>query len=120
MNTTPTPLEALQRRKQELRQQARLQEEKMGDNFRYIQDNGGKLVLHSMTAALIPGKSASQRSSSASGTPHSGLTNGLIGGVSTALKSNTGILPMLWQIAQPFVLTWGIKGVKKLFGRKRK
>lgn len=120
MKTGQTPLEALQARKRQLRFDAQIQEDKIGANIKYMQYNGTRLILHSVAAALIPGKSTTTNHPSGSSTQSSGLADLAIGGVSAFMKGNKGILPMLWGIAQPFVLTWGIKGIKKLFRRSKR
>lgn len=122
MNTAQTPLEQLQARKAQLRFESRIHEEKIGANLKYMQSHGGKLALNSVTSAIFPKKSVNTQSRPS--TLPLTLTDLALGGVSSVMKGNKGILPIVWNFAQPFVLTWGIKGAKKLIGgifsRKKK
>jgi len=124
MKTEQSPLESLQARKQQLRFDAHIQEDKIGANIKYVQHNGAKLVLHSVTSAILPGSFTAQSNQSKTSTRSLGITDLAMGGVSSVIKGNKGILPIIWNFAQPFILTWGIKGVKKLvgglFSRKKK
>lgn len=120
MKTGQTPLEALQARKEQLRFDAHVQEEKIGANIKYMQHHGTRLVLHSVASTILPGSSAAPNGPSKTSTRPSGLTDLAMGGISSLMKGNKGILPLIWNFAQPFVLTWGIKGIKKLLFRKRK
>lgn len=123
MKTNQTPLEQLLAKKEKVRQQVKVQEDKLNANFKYLHDNAGKLVINSITSAILPHKSPKPNQSASSSRPSS-LTDIAVGGVSSYLKGNKGIFPMIWNVAQPFLFTWGIKGAKKvirnLFSRKKK
>lgn len=119
MKTEQTPLQALHARKRQLRFDARIQEDRIGANIKYVQDNGCKLIFHSFTSAIFPGKSTTHNDSSKPSSRSLGITDLAMGGVSSVMKGNKGILPIAWGIAQPFILTWGIKGIKRLFKKKK-
>lgn len=123
MKTEQSPLEKIRARKEKLRVSAKMQENKIGNNFKYIQNHGGKLVLNSIKSAVFPSRNENNIQSKPSSLPLT-LTDLALGGVSSVMKGNKGLLPMIWNFAQPFVLTWGIKGAKKLIGgifsRKKK
>lgn len=123
MKTVQTPLEQLKAKKELVRNQAKIHEENLSNNFKYLQDNAGKLVVSSVTSAILPIKSSPFHSSASSSLP-STLTDLAMSGVSTYLRGSKGILPLAWGVVQPFLFTWGIKGAKKLIGslfqRKKK
>lgn len=122
MKTVQSPLEKIRARKETLRLEADIQADQISNNLKYIQNNGTKLVLNSITSAVFPSQKESHNPSASSGSSLS-LTDMALGGVSSMMKGNKGILPLIWNFAQPFVLTWGLKGAKKLikgiFRKKR-
>ncbi|MDF9828857.1 hypothetical protein [Parabacteroides sp. PF5-6] len=120
MKTGQTPLEALQARKEQLRFDGYIQEDRIGAHIKYIQQHGTRLVLQSVASAILPGSSKAPNDPSKTSTRPSGLTDIAMGGISSLMKGNKGILPLIWNFAQPFILTWGIKGVKRLLFRKRR
>jgi len=125
MKTNLTPLEQLKARKQQLQFEAQIRQNKIGNNFQYIQHHGGKLVLNTVTSAVLPKRATGVINSLQPASRTSSIANLALGGASTLLKGNkAGLLPIVWGIAQPFILTWGIKGAKKfiggLFSRKKK
>lgn len=113
-----TPLEQLRSKKAQARLQSEIEKDKLSANLKYVQHNAGKLIVNGVTSAILPGKS-NKNQSRPSSLP-STLADIAIGGAKTYFRSSKGggmgILPLAWSLAQPFVLTWGIKGVKKLAG----
>jgi len=111
-----TPLEQLRSKKEQARIQSEIQKDKLSSNLKYVQSNAGKLIVNGVTSSIFPGKSNQSKPSSLPST----LADIALGGAKTYLKSSKGgglgIIPLVWGIAQPFVLTWGIKGAKKLVG----
>lgn len=118
-----TPLEQLRSRKRQVKIQSEIKKDKLTADLKYVQENAGKLVMHGITSAILPGKSNKQHQSRPSSLP-STLADIALGGASTYLRGTRGTLPFVWNIAQPFLLTWGVKGAKKLIGslfsRKKK
>lgn len=125
MKEVQTPLEKLTSEKKMIKELCRVQEEKLNTNVQYIQQNGGKLLLSGLISAILPNtKSSDKNESDQPSSPLSSLAEMALGGASNILSPGKGILPLVWGIAQPFVLTWGIKGFKKLlrgiFVRKKR
>jgi len=119
-----TPIEKLTSNKARIKYESKIVQNRMSGNFQYLQKNAGKLAIHGVTSAILPNhKSSGSGSSHSSGLP-STLMNMALGGASTYLGAKTGLLPMAIKVAQPLLLTWGIKGAKnligKLFSRKNK
>ncbi len=119
MKTKQSPLEALQAKKQQLRFDAYAQQDKISANIQYMQHNGVKLVLNSIASAILPGSFTAQNDHSGISPRSLGITDLAIGGISSVMKGNKGFLPIIWNFARPFILTWGIKGIKRLFRRKK-
>ncbi|MDR2968444.1 MAG: hypothetical protein LBV32_02425 [Tannerellaceae bacterium] len=119
MKTEQSPLEKLHAEQQQLRIDAHAQEEKIGADIKYIQSNGTRLLIRSVTSAILQGLPVTQSNrSDASARYSTGITGLVAGGLSAVMKERKGILPVAWKLVQPFVLTWGIKAVKRLLSRK--
>lgn len=119
-----TPIEKLTSNKARIKYESRIVQDRLSGNLQYLQKNAGKLAVHGVTSAILPNRSSgSGITQSKSGLP-STLMNMALGGASTYLGAKSGILPMAIKVAQPLLLTWGIKGAKnligKLFSRKNK
>lgn len=128
-----TPLEKLTADKQRIKLAAYMKEKELNANFQYIQEHGGKLLLSGAVSAILPGSkstnktrqsSSSMMSSSLMSSIPSALTGLALGGAKNYFSVGKNLLPVVWGIAQPFILTAGIKGAKKLikniFTRKKK
>lgn len=121
MKTEQSPLEKLHARQQQLRLDAHAQEEKIGAGIKYIQRNGTRLVIRSVASAILQGNPEAQGNrSEASARYSTGITDLVAGGLSAVMRERKGILPVVWKFVQPFVLTWGIKAIKRLLSRKRR
>jgi len=124
MERIQTPIERLISNKSRIKFESKVRENRMNDNFQYLQKNSGKLIVSGVTSAIFPGsKSSETRMSKPSSLP-STLADIALGGVSTYLTAGKGIIPMVFNVAKPLLITWGIKGAKKLlkniFKRKKK
>ncbi|MDL2255688.1 hypothetical protein LJC38_03800 [Parabacteroides sp. OttesenSCG-928-K15] len=119
MKAAQTPLEQLRKKKEQIKLETERQVTKLNSDLEYLHDNAGKLILSSATSALFPGKSKRNTSSG----QHSAITDLALNGA-TGILNNNGIFSAAFKMAQPFLLTWGLKGVKKLIGslffRKKK
>lgn len=113
----PTPLEKLISNKERIKVLSKIQENKMNANVQYVQQNGGKLLLTGVTSAVFP-KTQSKITNKVSGSSSlpSAITGLALGGVADYFTKGKHILPLAFSVAQPFLLTWGIKGAKKLIG----
>lgn len=116
MNNQPTPLEILISDKKRIQEQCKIQEQKLNENFSYIQENAGNLLLSGVSSLLFPSNKSTTKAntneqntaSSTTGQPAIPL------GIGELLSITKGLLPLAWDLAQPFIMTWGIKKAKKL------
>ena len=138
-----TPLSKLQAEKHQLEVLCKKQEERLAVHARYLQDNAGSLLLSGVSALLSSSgtpkaekekaDSASQRQGARSFAQRQAAAPtipGLPMGLSTLLKVpkmvsiGAGWMPLAWQVAQPLLITWSIKRVKRIIGgaftRKKK
>lgn len=143
MTTIPiqTPLTKLQADKRSLRKQCKEQEERLNVHFRYVQANAGNLLLAGVSALLSTTgtpKAEKKEAATASSQRITPLARrqaargvpGLPMGMSALLKVpkllslGSGWVPIAWEVAQPLLLTWSIKRVKRIIGgaftRKKK
>ena len=80
-NKPLTPLEKLIFDKEQIRRQCVVQEQKLNDDFSYIQDDQPVTPM----------------------------------GFSDYLSIAQGLLPVAWDVARPFLLTWGIRKAQSWF-----
>jgi len=107
------------------KEKSRELEERLNGNFTYIQKNAGGVLLSSVSSLFFPGKKTENKVKS----------NGLMStlpvlaagglGFSNYLSLGKGLLPHIWAIAKPILLTWGLGKTQsmllgKLFGKKKK
>ena len=120
-----TPLAKLQNKKEWIRLESREKEEKLNQHFSYMKDNSGILILSGLSSLFFPKTSNSQKEDSSN---HSVTTKPkeLFSPLSllSFFSGGKGILPIALEIAQPFLITWGLTAAKKLlkkaFTKKRK
>ena len=123
-NNQLTPLEKLTFEKRRLQEECRLQANKLNDDFAYIQENTGSLLMSGLSALLFPHSkqtaSKGKRTSSNTVPAATPVDFGLSGYLSIA----KGMLPVVWDVVQPIIMTWGIKKAQKwlvgLFSSKKK
>ena len=124
MERALTPTERLISNKNRIKFECKVHEERLNENLQYLQKNSGKLIISGVTSAVFPGLKSSGKQMSRPSSLPSTLTDLALGGVSTYLTAGKGILPLAVNLAKPLLLTWGIKGAKKLlksiFTRKGK
>lgn len=126
MNNQQTPLEKLISDKTRIQEQCKIQEQKLNEDFSYIQENAGSLLLSGLSSLLFP----SNKSTTKANTSRSDTTSSTAGlpsmplGIGDYLSVAKGLLPFAWDLAQPFIVTWGIKRARKwvtnLFFKKKK
>lgn len=105
MKKEPTPLERLTANKEKIQVLSKIQENKMNANVQYLHQNGGKLLLSGIVSAILPGGKSSSPSS---------ITGLALGGGLDYFTRGKHLFPLVLSVAQPFLLTWGVKEAKKL------
>ncbi|WP_102409169.1 hypothetical protein [Parabacteroides bouchesdurhonensis] len=125
MKKIQTPLEKLISDKERIQKQCRIQEQKLNGDFSYIQENAGSLLLSGISYLLFPGSKSTTKSNTTTNTnTEVARQTGLSLGLSDYLSIGKNMLPLLWDIAQPFIMTWGIKKAKNIisniFTKKKK
>jgi len=89
----------------------------MNANVQYLQQNGGKLLLSGAVSAILPGaKSKTVKEETKSSSLPSTITGLALGGAVDYFTRGKHLFPLVLSVAQPFLLTWGVKGAKKLIG----
>lgn len=107
-------LQQIHKEKLELKQSYLQGEEKIADNFNYLQDNWGKLLMHSalnsakgfigLPTSTNRGKSEEYQSNKIQQFSSVGLT----------------VIPMMWELVQPFLIKYGVNKIKSFFTKKKK
>lgn len=124
MNSPQTPQEKLISDKARIQQECQMREQKLNDDFSYIQENAGSLLLSGLSALLFPGTKQSKKTNDNSPASVTPGQSAIPFGLSEYISLGKNMLPLVWDIAQPFIMTWGIKKAQKwlvslLFKKKR-
>lgn len=121
---TQTPQEKLISDKQRIMQECRIQEQKLNDDFLYIQDNAASLLVSGISALLFPKtKTKSEKTENCPVAPAGEATSASLG-LSDYLSVAQGLLPLAWDVVRPLLVTWGIRKAQgwiigKLFRKKK-
>jgi len=121
--TIQTPLAKLQHKKELIRLESTIQQQKLDQHLSYMKDNAGSLALSGLSSMLFSGsKSSSPKEEKKQ--PLLSTTASLPLGILKSLSYGKGLVPIVLEIAQPFLITWGLKTVKNLitgiFSKKKK
>lgn len=112
-NKPLTPLEQLISDKERIRKQCVIQEQKLNDDFSYIQENAGSLLISGFTTLLFPNTKSKKTESTKTATTASQPVLPI--GISDYLSIAQGLLPAAWDVVRPFLLTWGIRKAQSWF-----
>lgn len=112
-----TPLAQLQNKKEWIRLESREKEAKLNQHFSYMKENSDSLVLSGLSSLFFPRINNTRKEDN---NKHSVTTKpkelfSPLSLLSTLSGGGKGILPIVLEIAQPFLITWGISAAKKLF-----
>ncbi|MCF2604056.1 hypothetical protein JQM84_10215 [Parabacteroides distasonis] len=113
---TLTPLERLLHEKQRVTEECELRKIKLNADCAYIQAHAGSLLLSGLSALLFPGGNKKQ-TAKASANQTAAAAPAMPWGWGDLLAVGKGLLPVAWEVAQPIIMTWGIKKVRKWFSR---
>lgn len=118
MEKVQTPLEKLIADKERIKVLSKIQENKLNANLQYLQQNGGKLLMSSVTSAVFPNTKSKVKRNTSFAAPSSvaapTIAGLALGGAADYFTKGKHILPLALSIVQPLLFTWGIKGLKKL------
>ena len=115
MNNRQTPLEKLISDKERIQRQCKRQEQKLNEDFSYIQENAGSLLLSGLSSLHYPSNKSTTKTNDKNTAPVTAGQPSIALGISDYLSIAKGMIPIAWDLAQPFIMTWGIKKAKKWF-----
>jgi hypothetical protein len=120
---TQTPLEKLISDKQRILRECSFQEQKLNDDFLYIQDNASSLLLSGISSLLFP-KTKAKSEKTDNNQPVAGVSPTTPLGLSDYLSVAQGLFPLAWDVARPLLVSWGIRKAQawvigKLFRKKK-
>ena len=112
-NKPLTPIEKLQAEKIDIEAKCRMQEKKLDDDFAYIKHNASSLLLSGISTLLFPPKNTTtkngQQLALSSETAEHNTTQKTVFSVSDYIAIAKSMLPVVWGVLQPIIITWGIK-----------
>mgnify|MGYP000178748542 CR=1 FL=1 len=116
MNNRQTPLEKLISDKERIQRQCKRQEQKLNEDFSYIQENAGSLLLSGLSLSFPEQLTSTDKNKRQEHSSRNGWTTlHRFRGSPDYLSIAKGMIPIAWDLAQPFIMTWGIKKAKKWF-----
>lgn len=124
MSNQQTPLERLIAEKERILSACERQGHKLDEDFTYIQDHAGNLLLSGLSSFLFPGKKSSAKTGVSTAMPMVPGSSSVSMGISDVLSILKGMIPIAWEVVQPMLMAWGIKKAEKwiynrLFKKKR-
>ena len=114
---TLTPLERLLHEKQRVTEACELRKIKLNADCAYIQAHAGSLLLSGLSSLLFPGGNKKQEAKASPNQTAAATSSAMPLGWSDFLAVGKSLLPVAWEVAQPLIMTWGIKKVRKWFSR---
>lgn len=126
MNSQQTPLEKLTSDKERIRLQCSIQGQKINNDISYIQENAGNLLLSGLSSLLFPNskQTTAQTGGAGQAAPNAAALASVPFGLTEYLSIAKSMVPVAWELAQPFIVSWGVKKAKKwfvnLFTKKKK
>lgn len=124
-NQQQTPLERLISDKERVLSQCRQKEQKLNDDFSYIQENAGTLLLSGLSSILFNSKHDKADSDLMKAKPSPANEQQTLSlGFTDYLTIAKSMMPIAWDIVQPILVSWGINRAKRwvtklLFKKKR-
>ena len=119
MNNQQTPLEKLISDKERIQRQCKRQEQKLNEDFSYIQENAGSLLLSGLSSLLFPSNKSTTKTNDKNTAPVTAGQPSIALGISDYLSIAKGMIPIAWDLAQPFIMTWE-RDPKRWESKKRK
>lgn len=113
---TLTPLERLLHEKRRVTEECELRKIKLNADCAYIQAHAGSLLLSGLSVLLFSGGNKKQEAK-ASANQSATAAPAMPWGWGDLLAVGKSLLPVAWEVAQPIIMTWGIKKVRKWFSR---
>ena len=104
MNNRQTPLEKLISDKERIQRQCKRQEQKLNEDFSYIQENAGSLLLSGLSSLLFPSNKSTTKTNDKSTAPVTAGQPSIALGISDYLSIAKGMIPIAWDLAQPFII----------------
>ena len=80
-----------------------------------LQENAGSLLLSGLSSLLFPSNKSTTKTNDKNTAPVTAGQPSIALGISDYLSIAKGMIPIAWDLAQPFIMTWGIKKAKKWF-----
>lgn len=110
-----TPLERLLHEKRRVNEECELRKLKLNADCAYIQAHASGLLFAGLSSLLFP--STSKRQATEKDRVKTGAVVPGAGALewSDLLLVGKGLLPVVWEIAQPMLVAWGIRKAKKWF-----
>jgi len=108
-----SPLEKLLADKEQIRHQCQQQEQRLNASVAYIQDHAGSLLLSGVSSLLFSGSGKTAQKTIAL-SPPKGSQDKVSLGLADYLSIGKTMIPLLWEIVQPLIITWGIRKAKTI------
>jgi hypothetical protein len=117
VNPKPTPLTNLLARKKYLQQQSLRQEQKLNDAFSYIQENTASLLLTGVSSLLFPKAHSGSKANTSAQELITQKPAAVPFGWPEYLSVGKILVPLLWEMAQQMIISWGVRKTVQWVGR---
>ena len=117
-----TPREKLKAERLRLQQACLLQEQRLNEDFAYVQENAGSVLMSGLSMLLFPSNKSRTKEQKQTTVTTTQVPVSL--GLSDYLSVAQSLLPVAWDVVRPLLTAWGIQKIqtwiiRKLFKKKR-
>jgi hypothetical protein len=111
-------LDKLLSRKALISRKIDIQEKKLGEEFLYVQKNAPRLMVSGLTSLIFPSDKPLIKQKKLAGTDEiNKWNNDKPLKFSDYVSIGKSLVPLTWEIVQPFVLAWGINTTKNILSK---
>ena len=105
-----TPREKLKAERLRLQQACLLQEQRLNEDFAYVQENAGSLLMSGLSMLLFPSNKKHTKEQKQTTVTTTQVPVSL--GLSDYLSVAQSLLPVAWDVVRPLLTAWGIQKIQ--------
>lgn len=120
MKTKVNALEDLRREKEIARLECQESEAQLAEHWEYLKDNAGSLIVQSATVSIARKLGFGGLFGSKDKDQDGQEQQGTLGVMQNVWNGVVAYYPLIWEMAQPFLIRFATKKIKSLFSGKKK
>jgi hypothetical protein len=110
----------LSARKAILQEECRIREQKLNDDFSYLRENAGSLLLSGLSGLIAPNTGTRKQTNVTPVKTNVGSPASSVFNLADLLSTTKVLWPVIWEIAQSMLVSWGINRIKQWLFKSKK